>query len=436
MIDDSKLSLDIVWKSLRQILEALVYIHSRNVIHRDLKPANIFIDDEENVRLGDFGLATSNQTTKQEEITNPESEAEVLYEAIDDISGLLGASSSAGNLSNPPSSRSITGGVGTTFYMAPEQEHSKLSKFKTSYDSKADMYSLGVLLFEMFLLRPIGCTYMERAEMLTTLKGGPRGVIPDVDTSSTLFTATGDIVGDWEQASEQRLPKSFKDSVPINAQKIILWCLERSPKNRPSAKQLLECDLMPRKVELEKRYLNEVLQTLSNPQSEESYYQILSKMFARPTSSAVLITYDNEISIRASKIDAQHLLATSLATVKGSQWSRLSYTNPMSSVSVAAAVSALQRARNVGTVSGGGREGEGEFILSNTILVWNIHRRRSAEKRLLFVGYRFGILFSHFSQTMLTSYVLFHIHPSSSFTRCPSTGCNSVSTNSRHGRRD
>jgi translation initiation factor 2-alpha kinase 4 len=39
MIEESKLSIDIVWKSLRQILEALVYIHGRNVIHRDLKPA-------------------------------------------------------------------------------------------------------------------------------------------------------------------------------------------------------------------------------------------------------------------------------------------------------------------------------------------------------------------------------------------------------------
>ena len=39
MIDKSKLSIDTVWKSLRQILEALVYIHGRNVIHRDLKPA-------------------------------------------------------------------------------------------------------------------------------------------------------------------------------------------------------------------------------------------------------------------------------------------------------------------------------------------------------------------------------------------------------------
>jgi serine/threonine protein kinase len=48
---------------------------------------------------------------------------------------------------------SITGGVGTAFYMAPEQQFGNVSRAKSSYSSKADIFSLGVLLFEMFMLK-------------------------------------------------------------------------------------------------------------------------------------------------------------------------------------------------------------------------------------------------------------------------------------------
>jgi hypothetical protein len=116
-------------------------------------------------------------------------------------------------------------------------------------------------------------------------------------------------------------------------------------------------------VELEEKYLNEVLQTLSNPQCEQSYTAILAKLFDSLTPNAVLTTFDNEVSIRANKIDARQRLAKSLDAVKGSSWRThgLSYCNAMSGVAVAAAVTALGRAQQVGTVSGGGKEGEGRL---------------------------------------------------------------------------
>jgi translation initiation factor 2-alpha kinase 4 len=56
-----------VWRLFRQALEGLVHIHGLNIVHRDLKPENIFIavtpDGLNNVKIGDFGLATSGQLT-------------------------------------------------------------------------------------------------------------------------------------------------------------------------------------------------------------------------------------------------------------------------------------------------------------------------------------------------------------------------------------
>ena len=82
-----------IWRLFRQILEGLAHIHSLNIVHRDLKPENIFIsggaDGIENVKIGDFGLATSGQL------------------AIDKT------------MSNVDSS-DLTRSIGTTVYVAPE----------------------------------------------------------------------------------------------------------------------------------------------------------------------------------------------------------------------------------------------------------------------------------------------------------------------------
>jgi translation initiation factor 2-alpha kinase 4 len=175
------------------------------------------------------------------------------------------------------STKSITGGVGTVFYVAPEQ-FNKTKHSDSSYGSKADIFSLGVLLFEMFNLRPFA-TYMERAMTLTTLRGDSKTL---VDNQVPIFSNDGSIIGDWQAAAHLRFPDGFCQSVPTSAQQLILWCLERNPQNRPTAKQILTSGLLPRKVELEQRYLDEVLQTLSDPQAEQSYRSILAKLFERP----------------------------------------------------------------------------------------------------------------------------------------------------------
>lgn len=112
---------------------------------------------EGNVRLGDFGLATRHRTKGDLDPDSSErSEVGHVYDAIEDISRLLGGSAHA-SLSHQSYSiqESMTGGVGTTFYRAPEQEGSaakimKGNKYDSSYDSKADLYSMAIVLFEMF----------------------------------------------------------------------------------------------------------------------------------------------------------------------------------------------------------------------------------------------------------------------------------------------
>ncbi len=96
--------------ALRQVLSGLDYIHRHELIHRDLKPSNIMVDDHRTARIMDFGLVKCD----------------------DGAEPLTGT----GRV------------VGTYRYMSPEQAQGRL------IDPRSDLYSLGVILYELLSAAP------------------------------------------------------------------------------------------------------------------------------------------------------------------------------------------------------------------------------------------------------------------------------------------
>ncbi|KAJ2818030.1 eukaryotic translation initiation factor 2-alpha kinase, partial [Coemansia erecta] len=85
------------WRLFGQILEGLKHIHQRGVIHRDLKPVNAFLDAAGEIKIGDFGLATSS------------------FASID-----AGAAQRLASLDRSLAEDALTADIGTSTYVAPE----------------------------------------------------------------------------------------------------------------------------------------------------------------------------------------------------------------------------------------------------------------------------------------------------------------------------
>ncbi|NXK47641.1 E2AK1 kinase, partial [Chauna torquata] len=201
-------------KIFQELLEGVCYIHSMGVMHRDIKPRNIFLHgSDHHVKIGDFGLACK----------------DLLWDNADQWFH-----------TERMNGWTHTSGVGTCLYASPEQLQG------SDYDFKSDMYSMGVILLELF--QPFG-TEMERAEVLTHLRNG-------------------------------HIPHTFCKKWPVQAKYVKLLTSQISTE-RPTAAQLRESELVHttehviynlqqklRQQEEEIEKLKEKLRLLSNEHDE------------------------------------------------------------------------------------------------------------------------------------------------------------------------
>lgn len=155
-----------------QICSGLKEAHAQGIVHRDLKPENVMIDKQGNVKIMDFGIARS-------------------MEAGTRLTGAM---------------------IGTPAYMAPEQVAGKPVDYRT------DIYSLGLMLYEMF-------------------------------TGSETFHADTAVAVAVKQMQEApRPPHEIDPNIPVFVERAILKCLEKDPAKRFQSVGELETALRATRV--------------------------------------------------------------------------------------------------------------------------------------------------------------------------------------------
>lgn len=166
--EKGKLSVDETLDYTIQIAEALAHAHKNHIVHRDIKPHNIMIAEEGRVKVTDFGIARA---------------------------------ASASTISN------TTNVVGSVHYFSPEQARGRYT------DEKSDIYSLGIVMYEMITGK---VPFEGDSPISVALKHIQEEIIP---------------------------PRDIDNSIPIPLENIILKCVRKSQIERYSTASELLNDL-------------------------------------------------------------------------------------------------------------------------------------------------------------------------------------------------
>ncbi len=154
-----------------QILKALYHAHERGVIHRDIKPQNIILlKDSKTIKVADFGIARMNDKSETRTFTE--------------------------------------GAIGSVHYISPEQAKGEI------VDNKTDIYSVGVVLYEMLT-----------------------GQLP--------FQAESAVsVAIMQLNNEAVLPRKLNPAIPVGIEQITMRAMQKNPRDRyqSASEMLLDLD--------------------------------------------------------------------------------------------------------------------------------------------------------------------------------------------------
>ena len=174
------------------VADAIAYAHGRNIIHRDLKPANVIVGDFGETVVIDWGLAK-------------------------DLSADEDHPSDSGSFrANRDHGLTSTGAVlGTPAYMAPEQERGE------SVDRRADVYAIGVMLWELCSLHKLPPAYAGQRRRILRRSGIDPDLAAIVDKACApeaahRYSDAGALAADL---------KAFKAGARIGARRYSMWAL-------------------------------------------------------------------------------------------------------------------------------------------------------------------------------------------------------------------